>query len=191
MQAAAGVVFVSWVAYWGLLGIEYLSAERRRRRDGDGSRRRADNRSMGGLLLEFIAFATVCLFRRETAGQVPETLLWLAALLAVLAVLMGALPGRSLGREFRLQAMVTEDHRLATGGPYRVVRHPIYASLLALLLATGITITQWTALAVSVLIFLMGTEIRVRVEDALLARRFGAEFDAYRKRTAAYIPFVR
>lgn len=191
MQAAAGVVIVSWVAYWSLLGLQYLSAERRRRREGDGSQRRADNRSMAGMLLEVVAFATLCLFRRGATEHVPEMLLWLAAPLALLAVLVAALGARSLGREFRMQAVVTEDHQLVTNGPFSVVRHPIYASLLALLLATGITIAQWPALAASVAVFLVGTEIRVYVEDALLARRFGAEFDAYRKRTAAYIPFVR
>jgi protein-S-isoprenylcysteine O-methyltransferase Ste14 len=72
-----------------------------------------------------------------------------------------------------------------------VVRHPIFASLLGLLLATGLTITQWPALLASLAIFLVGTEIRVRAEEALLGARFGAEFEAYRKRTAAYIPFVR
>ena len=38
---------------------------------------------------------------------------------------------------------------------------------------------------------LRGTEIRVRIEDALLAGRFGAAFEDYRRRVAAYIPFVR
>ena len=118
--------------------------------------------------------------------------MWLAVLLAPLAVVVGALAARSLGREFRIQAVVTEGHRLITSGPYRVVRHPIYASLLGLLLATGFTITAVAGAGLaSLAVFLVGTEIRVRAEDALLAARFGAEFEAYRKRTAAYIPFVR
>ena len=45
--------------------------------------------------------------------------------------------------------------------------------------------------AMTLLVFLAGTEIRVRVEDRLLAERFGEEFRRYRQRTPAYIPFLR
>jgi protein-S-isoprenylcysteine O-methyltransferase Ste14 len=191
VQAAMIVLAACWLAYWILLVHRYLSAERRRRREGEASRRRSDRRSMAGMSLEFVAFATAFGFRRGPLEPTPQVLLWLAVLLAPLAVAMGALAARSLGQDFRVQAVVTEGHQLITTGPYRVVRHPIYASLLGLLLATGITITQWPALFASLAIFLVGTEIRVRVEDALLAARFGADFEAYRQRTAAYIPFVR
>ena len=36
-----------------------------------------------------------------------------------------------------------------------------------------------------------GTEIRVWVEDRLLADRFGEEFREYRRSTSAYIPLLR
>ena len=191
MQAAMIVLAGCWLAYWILLVLQYVSAERRRRREGQASRRHSDRRSMVGMSLEFVAFAIAFAFRRGPMEPTPQLLLWLAVLLAPLGVAMGALAARSLGRDFRVQAVVTEGHRLVTTGPYRVVRHPIYASLLGLLLATGITITRWPALLASLAIFLVGTEIRVRVEDALLRARFGAEFEAYRRWTAAYIPFVR
>jgi protein-S-isoprenylcysteine O-methyltransferase Ste14 len=191
VQAAMIILAACWLAYGILLVLQYVSAERRRRREGEASRRRSDRRSMVGMSLEFVAFATAFGFRRGPMEPTPEVLLWLAMLLAPLAVAMGALAARSLGRDFRVQAVVTEGHQLITTGPYRVVRHPIYASLLGLLLATGITITPWPALLASLAIFLVGTEIRVRVEDALLRARFGAEFEAYRQRTAAYIPLVR
>ena len=191
MRAAMIVLAACWLAYWILLVLQYVSAERLRRREGEASQRRSDRRSMVGMSLEFVAFAIAFGFRRGPMEPAPVVLLWLAVLLAPLAVAMGALAARSLGQDFRAQAVVTEGHQLVTNGPYRVVRHPIYASLLGLLLATGITITQWPALLASLAIFLVGTEIRVRVEDALLGARFGAEFEAYRNRTAAYIPFVR
>jgi protein-S-isoprenylcysteine O-methyltransferase Ste14 len=191
VRAAISVLVACWLAYWMLLGHQYISAKRRRLREGEASPRRADGRSMAGMSLEFVAFATAFGFRRGATDPAPEPLLWLAMLLAPLAVLLGALAARSLGREFRVQAVVTERQRLITSGPYRVIRHPIYASLLGLLLATGLTITQWPALLASLAVFLVGTEIRVRVEDSLLAASFGADFEAYRKRTAAYIPFVR
>ena len=36
-----------------------------------------------------------------------------------------------------------------------------------------------------------GTEIRVRIEDRLLAERFGGQFREYQRSVPAYIPFIR
>jgi protein-S-isoprenylcysteine O-methyltransferase Ste14 len=41
------------------------------------------------------------------------------------------------------------------------------------------------------LAFLIGTEIRVRAEERLLAEHFKDSYEAYRARTSAFIPFIR
>jgi len=46
-------------------------------------------------------------------------------------------------------------------------------------------------LVAAVVVFLVGTEIRIRAEDRLLAERFQASFIAYRSRVRAYIPLIR
>jgi protein-S-isoprenylcysteine O-methyltransferase Ste14 len=40
------------------------------------------------------------------------------------------------------------------------------------------------------LLFIMGTEIRVRIEESLLASHFGEEFKEYKRSVPAYIPFL-
>jgi protein-S-isoprenylcysteine O-methyltransferase Ste14 len=96
-----------------------------------------------------------------------------------------------LGKQFRVQAGLYEDHELVRTGPYAVVRHPIYAGLLAMLLCTMIVLTPWRWAIMALVLFLIGTEIRVRTEDKLLAGRFGEAFEDYRKSVPAYLPFVR
>ena len=71
------------------------------------------------------------------------------------------------------------------------MRHPIYASMLCMLLGTGLLITPAPLLLVSVVLVLIGLEIRIRIEDALLASRFGERFREYQRRVPAYLPFVR
>jgi protein-S-isoprenylcysteine O-methyltransferase Ste14 len=93
--------------------------------------------------------------------------------------------------EWRIKAVVTEDHKLVTTGPYGVMRHPVFAALTCLLIATTLMVNPWWASVAAVGVSVWGTEIRVRAEDGLLARRFGPEFEAYRKRVAAYLPGVR
>ena len=48
-----------------------------------------------------------------------------------------------LGRLLIHEAAVREDHALIESGPYRFVRHPIYTSMLSILLGTGFLITPW------------------------------------------------
>jgi protein-S-isoprenylcysteine O-methyltransferase Ste14 len=96
-----------------------------------------------------------------------------------------------LGRQFRVTAGLYEDHQLVTSGPYATVRHPIYTSLLAILICTQALLTPLPWAAASLALFIAGTEIRVHAEDGLLASRFGEAFQQYRKSVSAYIPFVR
>src|SRR5208283_2939541 len=86
-----------------------------------------------------------------------------------------------LGKQFRIHAGLYEDHELVRTGPYAIVRHPIYASLLAMLLCTLLILTPWEWVALPLALFIVGTEIRVRSEDALLESRFGDEFRNYRQ----------
>jgi len=96
-----------------------------------------------------------------------------------------------LGKQFRLRAGLYEDHELVRTGPYAMVRHPIYASMLAMLAAMLLLLTAWPGIVIALVLFLAGTEMRVRAEDALLAQRFPREFSAYKSTVPAYIPFVR
>jgi protein-S-isoprenylcysteine O-methyltransferase Ste14 len=52
-------------------------------------------------------------------------------------------------------------------------------------------ITPLWLLLLAVLVFLVGTEIRVRVEDRLLSSRFAERFREYERSVSAYIPFLR
>ena len=144
-----------------------------------------------GLLLESIAFFCAFLFRLP-AGEDPG---WLRMGAAAIAGIIGAVGGWTavdhLGRQFRVHAGLYEDHELVRTGPYAIVRHPIYASLLCLLLSTMLLTTPWIWWPLPLALFVIGTEIRVRCEDGLLAGRFGAKFDEYRRDTAAYVPLLR
>ena len=76
-------------------------------------------------------------------------------------------------------------------GAYRFIRHPIYASMLCMLLGTGLLITPVRLLLFALVFFCIGVEIRIRIEDGLLASRFGEEFRTYQRRVPAYLPFIR
>jgi protein-S-isoprenylcysteine O-methyltransferase Ste14 len=143
-----------------------------------------------GLLLEGIAIFLAFVFRNDGP---PEPVRTGAAM--VLIVGCAAMAWQSvvhLGRQFRVHAGLYHDHELVRTGPYQIVRHPIYTSLMGMLIATMLLLRMdWLWAGISLACFIAGTEIRVRSEDALLAARFKDTFPAYRKAVSAYIPFVR
>jgi protein-S-isoprenylcysteine O-methyltransferase Ste14 len=50
---------------------------------------------------------------------------------------------RALGWRRALGAQIIEAHRLVTTSPYAVVRHPIYAGMGGMLIASGLVLSSW------------------------------------------------
>ncbi|MEP6915977.1 MAG: isoprenylcysteine carboxylmethyltransferase family protein [Acidobacteriota bacterium] len=151
---------------------------------------KVDTRARWGIVLEAIAYSAIW----QTHFWIREPAYWRVVLGVICLTLAGVLSwtsARTLGRQWRVDAGLNADHQLVQSGAYRVVRHPIYTSMLCMLLGTGFLITPLLLLVMAVVIFVVGTEIRVRIEDRLLASRFGAEFENYRRRVPAYLPLGR
>ena len=58
----------------------------------------------------------------------PATLA--GGLMMVVGTLIRVVTFRYLGKFFRFEASIQKDHKLITGGPYAIVRHPSYTGLL-------------------------------------------------------------
>ncbi|MBV9930143.1 MAG: isoprenylcysteine carboxylmethyltransferase family protein [Alphaproteobacteria bacterium] len=97
---------------------------------------------------------------------------------------------RTLGRYFRVTVTTQDDHRLIDSGPYRRLANPSYTGAVVTLTALGIAIGNWLSVAALLLLPIAGFAVRIRVEEASLARRFGDGFAAYRRARWALIPFV-
>jgi protein-S-isoprenylcysteine O-methyltransferase Ste14 len=148
-----------------------------------------NSRSRWGVLLQFLAF-TLLWQGHFWARSLP---LWRAAIAAILFILAAVLSwssSRALAGQLRVDAALGAEHRLVRSGPYAVVRNPIYSSMLLVLCATAIIVTGWKLFAAALVLFIVGTEIRVRTEERLLASRFGEEFESYKRDVSAYLPFL-
>jgi len=170
--------FVAWFLPFPMRGWSRTAPQRR------------DPKWLWGLLLEVLGYAVAGAGGLRGA-TLPAWRLALAAIFLALAAVLSWTGTRSLGRFLRFAAALDADHQLVRSGPYRFVRHPIYASMLCLLLGTASIAAPPLLFAIALGLFVAGTEIRVHVEDRLLADRFGEEFRAYRRSTAAYIPLLR
>jgi len=147
--------------------------------------------SRWGLLMVMVSFALIWMYVRPVGFEKSSPSLIASMVLGPLAVALAWWATRHLGKQWRFEAALSEDHELIQTGPYRFVRHPIYTSMLGILIATGAAWTWWPMWVASAVAFLIGTEIRVRAEDRLLEDHFQDSFRAYRLHVRAYIPFLR
>jgi protein-S-isoprenylcysteine O-methyltransferase Ste14 len=152
--------------------------------------RELDRRARWGILLVAIAYSILGQ-NKFWERSVPGWRIALSIIFFLFACLLSWTGVRALGRQWRIDAGLSSDHELVMSGPYRLVRHPIYTSMLCILWGTGFLITPLPFLLLSALVFAIGTEIRVRVEDRLLVSRFGDRFRDYQRSVPAYIPFLR
>lgn len=82
-----------------------------------------------------------------------------------------------------------EDQKLVTWGPYKFVRHPSY--LAYFLLFAGLPLTLLNLTTLMPLIGIPGYVYIARVEEKLLAARFGDEYARYQQTTGKFVSRLR
>jgi protein-S-isoprenylcysteine O-methyltransferase Ste14 len=156
-----------------------------------------DPKSLGGLLLQSIGYALAWIAPRPHFLPIVPMPKWteitvtLAAL--VLAALSLGLMWRAiivLGKQWGYVARIIEGHKLITEGPYSLVRNPIYTGMFGVLIATGFAASRWPMFVAAIAFFLCGTWVRIHREENLLRQSFGLEFEVYRSRVPALIPWL-
>jgi protein-S-isoprenylcysteine O-methyltransferase Ste14 len=143
-----------------------------------------------GILLECVAYSLLW----QSHFWLITPAFWqfaLSVLLFVIAAVTSWSASIALGRYLRVDAALDTEHELIRSGAYRFVRNPIYSSMLCVILATALLVTPLWILLIALAVFLLGTTIRIRAEEKLLATRFGEQFTAYRRSVCRLIPFVR
>lgn len=153
---------------------------------------KVDPRARWGIALEMAGYFLVMLHSpAEWSRGIEVWRLLAGTVCALVAIVLFWSAVANLGRQWRLDAGLNLRHELVQSGAYRIVRHPIYASMLGMLLAVAFWAGTLLAWPLALVLFLIGTEIRIRVEDGLLRERFGEQFIAWQRSVPAYLPFIR
>ncbi len=183
------VVMLSWFAFV----VVFLVQEK----PPSAPESKRERSSIFGIALQGLAYAILWAIHRQLftpivpMSELFEILLTiLTATLAVGSVWFCSAAIRMLGKQWGLAARLVEGHKLVTEGPYRIVRNPIYTGMFGMLLATGLAVSHWIGLLIAIVVFAIGTVIRVRSEEKLLLEAFGEEFEAYARKVPAVIPFL-
>jgi protein-S-isoprenylcysteine O-methyltransferase Ste14 len=177
------ITFLVYLASWLALAIAAVMGAIPRRRQGAAPRPAMTGHELIGLVLQCVSALPITLSLSEGPLRPQAWELVGAVVLAPLSAgafwwAQRSAPGHGEG--------------VVTTGAFAVVRHPMYAAFLAMLMATGLLASAPLRLAAGIALYLAGTELRVAAEEAGLTARFGREYEAYGKRTRSrYLPGIR
>jgi len=177
-------MWVSWAAYWWLASRGAKPHERRE--------------PLGSLLLHMLPLLLA--FWLLWAQRVPGPLLnerlfpwapwtfWVGAFVTAAGMLFTVWARLQLGGNWSGSVTIKRDHELITNGPYAIVRHPIYTGLLVAIVGSAMARGEWRGVF-AVLIAWWALSRKLRLEELWMAERFGQQYEAYRRRVPALLPF--
>ena len=141
-------------------------------------------------------YAVTRVFGLDAAGMFWDGNLWVHLTGTQAAMLVSMAAGYSIA--FVGVALVTagwrevyrasREHRLATKGPYAIVRHPQYTGFFLVMFGEGVV--HWPTLF-SVALFpliVIAYALLARREERHMLERFGEQYRAYRRRVPMFVP---
>ncbi|MEP7210934.1 MAG: isoprenylcysteine carboxylmethyltransferase family protein [Alphaproteobacteria bacterium] len=154
---------------------------------------RRDNKSLYGIALQGVSVWLTWAGPFHVAWPVTPAI-WIAALApSIIAFLSAGLfiwSQRTMGTNWSLVARTREDHSLVQRGPFALMRNPIYVALFGMMVATAVSLGRPLNLVVAIPLYIVGTLMRVGIEEKLLRETFGSAYDDYARRVKRFIPAI-
>lgn len=94
----------------------------------------------------------------------------------------------ALRHQFSIKVVLFDDHRLVEDGPFRTIRHPNYLGLVLIMVGTSIVLESPLAFVAVLAAWLPALLLRIRHEESVLERHFGAVWHGYAARTWRLLP---
>jgi protein-S-isoprenylcysteine O-methyltransferase Ste14 len=96
----------------------------------------------------------------------------------------------TLGRFFTVDVTIRTDHKIKKDGVYRLIRHPSYTGSIISFIGFGISLNNWISLFVITVPVIIAMFNRIKIEENLLIKQFGSEYQKYMKKSYRLIPWI-
>ncbi|MBV9088622.1 MAG: isoprenylcysteine carboxylmethyltransferase family protein [Mycobacteriaceae bacterium] len=117
---------------------------------------------------------------------------WMAAVGGVLLIVAGLIPVVAAFVEFAKAGgtpmPIAPTQHLVVTGFNRYVRNPMYVGLLTAIIGQALLFGSLTLLAYAALVWIVTASFVRWYEEPTLARRYGGEYEAYRRNVPAWLP---
>jgi len=178
-------MWLAYIVYWRAMATDVKSDERRE--EGGSRVQRLILMILALLLLGVPQLRLSVLDLRFLPTSVWW--MWIGAALTALGLLFSVWGRRYLGRNWSREVTIKKDHELITGGPYSLVRHPIYTGLMVALCGCALALGEWRGLIAVALVFIALAR-KLRLEEQWMRVQFGESYENYSQRVRALVPYI-
>jgi len=112
---------------------------------------------------------------------------WIAAVCAVICLLLTSVCWSRMGTHWRMDISLKGEEELITDGPFRHVRHPIYALSMLLMICSAVVVPTLPMLVVAIA-HLVLSYFKARNEENHLLTVHGDLYRRYLARTGRFFP---
>lgn len=125
---------------------------------------------------------------RWSSFALPMWLRWVGVGLGLLTIPAAQWVFRSIGRNVSETVLTKERHELVTVGPYRWIRHPLYAVGILLFVSIGFMAANWFILGLAALSGILIRFLVIPIEERELSLKFGERYRQYMTATGRLFP---
>jgi len=187
--------------YWIIVGVMVVRMSRKTRRRAGFVPEQPQEQLMWVVWVPLVALwmgLPWAALRRQEEFLLPDfatgsgysVLRWIAAVVAILALAGTMRCWAKMGRRWRMAVAVSEKTELITDGPFRRIRHPIYAFSILLVLCSFAILPTLPMLAVA-LVNITLLNLKARNEERHLQASLGDSYAAYVAATGRFLPRLR
>jgi protein-S-isoprenylcysteine O-methyltransferase Ste14 len=141
--------------------------------------------------LFFIFFYLIIKFHigEFTMTNTPEklSLITLGLVIVIAGTIVNIMGRLKLGKNWANQIVIYKEQSLVTNGVFKIVRHPLYASLIWIFFGASMLYLNGLAMLSNLFIFTPFMYYRARQEEKMLTKEF-PNYQEYKKKVGMFFP---
>lgn len=119
-----------------------------------------------------------------------QLLSWIGIILYIAGISLRFWGIIRLGKQFTRNVNVIEGDTIVSSGPFRLLRHPLYTGLFVILLGVSCYSGSLLGLTIILSFFLPVLLKRISLEESMLRKAFGQDYEDWCKRRYRLIPYI-
>jgi len=141
----------------------------------------------GSMIGFYVIYYLVLRYRLGRLFIIDYNIIYIGTAMIVAGAIINILGRLQLKGNWANHIKIYEGHILVNRGIYKVVRHPLYASIMLMLFGGSIAYRNWLSAVLTAFVFIPFMYYRAKQEETLLQEEF-AEYAEYKKTTGMFFP---
>lgn len=107
----------------------------------------------------------------------------------IIGIIFNLLGRYYLGHNWGNNVIIYNNHILVNKGVYKIVRHPLYASIIWMIYAVGVLFQNYVVIILNTIVFIPFMYYRAKQEEKELIKEF-SEYNEYKKNVGMFFPKI-